>query len=385
MRPNQQASRRGLHLGALPLSALLWAALLLASLSGCSFEGENLEDRRCINNEACWELFDETYFCRQQSGDQGGYCQQLGAIKCDRVEDNWEVSGDAACDDNIYCNGDEVCDPAADGADAFGCVTVPRELDDNIECTVDYCDEVNRVVLHDEFTNCECPSINGDSACRTLYDSPCTMEAVCNLGTLQCDVLYAEEGAACDDGVACTVDSVCNAEHACVNGAPDHTLCNDDSEDNACSGVDMCAPGDPEADAEGCVPGVPVVSDPTMDDGVACTQTSCDPDAEPAITHVPTAACECTTPADCRAANPEMACAVFRCDASTSYTCVLDETNAVLEDGASCDDGVACTANDSCAAGVCTGTPVNSFCQARGADFCDPAAESADAQGCIEN
>jgi hypothetical protein len=359
----------------------LWPlALLLTCLTGCSFEGDPLEDRRCINNEACWERFGQEFFCRQQSGDQGGYCQELGAIKCDRVEANWEVMGDAACDDNIFCNGDEVCDSANPDADDFGCVTMPRVLDDGIECTVDYCDEVNRVVLHDEFANCQCPSQNGDRHCQTLFAGPCVTAATCNPQTLQCDVQYIPAGEACEDGVACTTGSTCDDAHACVGGAPDHDACDDDQ---VCTGRELCAPGDAQADSRGCVPGAPVISDPDQDDGIACTRTSCEGNGQGAISHVPTSQCACLTPDDCRAADPAMACAVFRCDASTGYTCVPDDGGATLADGAPCDDQVRCTANDTCQQGACVGTPTHLFCDPNGAGLCDPSNNGADNDGCV--
>ncbi len=57
---------------------------------------------------------------------------------------------DNICDDGVFCNGQEICDPT------LGCVSgTPTVIDDGIECTIDLCDESLNVVLH----------IPDDSAC----------------------------------------------------------------------------------------------------------------------------------------------------------------------------------------------------------------------------
>lgn len=54
--------------------------------------------------------------------------------------------GDADCSDGLFCNGEERCDPSADGADPkTGCTPgQPVECNDGVECTVDLCDENTR-------------------------------------------------------------------------------------------------------------------------------------------------------------------------------------------------------------------------------------------------
>ncbi len=60
------------------------------------------------------------------------------------------------CDDDVFCNGREFCNPASELADANGCVAgQPPAVDDNNACTHDACDERNRTVLH-EPNGCAC-------------------------------------------------------------------------------------------------------------------------------------------------------------------------------------------------------------------------------------
>ncbi len=51
------------------------------------------------------------------------------------------------CDDGLFCNGIEICDPSSDDASKFGCRSgaLKPECDDNIKCTVDSCNnDLNR-------------------------------------------------------------------------------------------------------------------------------------------------------------------------------------------------------------------------------------------------
>lgn len=55
----------------------------------------------------------------------------------------------SACDDGLFCNGMETCDPANPSADAFGCVAgVAPVVDDGVACTIDSCDEDTDTVLN---------------------------------------------------------------------------------------------------------------------------------------------------------------------------------------------------------------------------------------------
>ncbi len=372
-----------------PLSTLIFdgrrllatLVVLLATMTGCTYDSQTLEDTRCINNEACWEVLGDDWFCRDQSGDQGGYCVKLGPRVCSRVEEG-EVSGDAACDDNIYCNGDEVCDPGNEASDDFGCINLPREMDDNIACTQDYCDEEQDLIVHDPASDCECIG-PGDGSCSVLYTGPCVISASCNPNTYTCDVAFADAGNTCISPVECVTNAICDSEHNC-NPAEGSEVANNNvcSDGDACTGEETCQPDSDQADPRGCVAGTLAIDDPSMDDGVACTRTSCE---DSVVSHIPTETCECQTPEDCRTLNPEMACATFICDASNGFTCQVDEAAPALADDTPCDDGVACTANDVCAAGVCTGVPTHLFCAQDGSSTCNPTGQGVDERGCTVN
>jgi hypothetical protein len=64
---------------------------------------------------------------------------------------------DARCDDGVFCNGDERCEPSR------GCFTVPRSCDDPIGCTVDRCVESERACRH-EPDDALCPISHGCDA-----------------------------------------------------------------------------------------------------------------------------------------------------------------------------------------------------------------------------
>ncbi|HEY2775737.1 MAG TPA: hypothetical protein VGK20_16975 [Candidatus Binatia bacterium] len=122
------------------------------------------------------------------------------------------VCTDATCDDGLFCNGREVCDPTT------GCVPgTPPDCDDGVACTTDSCSESLKQCVH-----------QGDNT-------------------------------RCDDGVACTVDT-CSAS-GCSH-RPDNSLCDDGK---FCDGAETCSP------TAGCRSGTP----PNCADTIACTIDTC--------------------------------------------------------------------------------------------------------------
>lgn len=360
------------------MRTLLKATLVCAlsvGLTGCFFDAADLDERRCLNDQACIARFGQDYRCLNANDDDGGYCIVFQE-KCDDPLNG--EAGDAFCDDGIFCNGDEVCDPDNGASDAAGCLSVSRDLSDGIECTEDHCDEVEDVVVHLDHA-CECSRDGGDRQCGVLHNGPCVAAATCNPETLACDVELKPEGTDCDDGRACTTGTSCDALGACGGGGTDDAACDDDV---FCNGTESCAPGSADANADGCIAGTRVSDDPAFDDGNDCTQTFCEEDGEEVV-HSPTLACECRTAADCQAADPADACVVFTCDESTGFTCQREEGMFLTE--GPCNDGVACTANDTCQPnGTCSGQPSAAFCsiQTPGA-VCSPEDPSADNDGCL--
>jgi hypothetical protein len=287
--------------------------------------------------------------------DDGASCTEGDA--CDEAGRCVGAPG-AACDDGLFCNGSERCSPEAQGADAeSGCVAgAAPVVDDGIDCTADACDEAADMIAHD------------NRGCACARDEECV--GICQVGACvegACVFQAAPEGTGCTDGVRCTQDDTCDARGRCV-GTPTDALCGNG---RFCDGAEVCAPGRPGVDANGCNPGVA----PDLNDGIACTADACDEERD-LITHDP-AACPCQRDADCLGE----ACQVGAC---VNFACVYSPA----EVGAACDDGIDCTGNDRCdAQRRCAGLAEDARCADEdlcdGAEVCNPANQGADARGCV--
>lgn len=280
-----------------------------------------------------------------------------------------QCSSDQSCDDGVFCNGPERCAPDDESADTFGCVpsSVEDLIDDGVDCTVDSCDEAQRRVIHDP-VGCECVN---SAQCQARFESPCLGSATCDPEFFVCQVELLAPGAPCDDGIACTAAATCDDQGQCV-GSPDQSFCDDGI---FCNGAETCDP------SQGCVDGPSPLA---QDDGVACTTAVCDEEARE-VNHIPTADCECQSPQDC---NTQSQCRQFVCDASTGFTCRLDEDNPQAPADTPCDDGLGCTELDACdGQGACIGEPVHSLCPGAQtcpeALLCVPDDAQADVDGCL--
>ena len=168
---------------------------------------------------------------------------------CDENSDSCAVILDNdLCNDNLFCNGTESCNPTGAGHDARGCVSgsVPCSAD-NFDCTTDGCDEATDICTH----------VPNDALCAN--DSYCDGVETCSV-TQGC---IAGSAVDCNDDVACTVDSCDDTQDICVN-APNNTLCQDNI---FCNGEEVCNV------LLGCVDGTPE----ECDDGIDCTSDSCNP------------------------------------------------------------------------------------------------------------
>jgi cysteine-rich repeat protein len=231
---------------------------------------------------------------------------------CDEV--NYQCSNavnDGACDDRLFCNGVETCDAV------LGCQpgTAP-DCDDGVACTDDICDEVN------------------DWCANMANYGACDDGLFCN-GAETCDaVLGCQAGTApCDDGVACTDDSCDEVNDQCSSTADDGA-CDDGL---FCNGVETC-------DAVlGCQAGTA-----PCDDGVACTDDSCDEDSDRCASTAYDGACDdglfCngveTCDADLGCVAGEDACEAGECDEAADV-CLEAETcgDGSVQAGEACDDG----------------------------------------------
>lgn len=250
------------------------------------------------------------------------------------------TANDLNCDDGLFCNGPEFCDPLLD------CQLGPDPCDDGVGCTNDSCAEASDTCGH-VASDLNCPDdglfCDGIEFCDAVADcsstgNPCLATQFCNDLTDTCDQCAIDTD--CNDGVPCTIDR-------CVAGActatPDDAACSDGL---FCNGAETCDL------LLGCQAG----TDP-CNDGVACTNDSC-AEATDTCSNVPSNA-NCDDGLFCNGA--ETCDVLLGCQAGTDP----------------CNDGVACT-NDSCAEATDTCSNVPSAANCDDALFCN-GAETCDA------
>jgi len=325
--------------------------------------------------DACDEDTAECFFIPQNSAcDDGLYCNggelcdatldcQAGtAIACndgvDCTDDTCDEDADAcayapndgACDNMMFCDGAETCDPIAgcQTDDAFTC-------SDLIACTMDTCDEANDECDHtpDDGLCDNSVLCDGDEVCTPGVgcedgtpvvcagdNFACTIEA-CDEATGMCETTLDND--VCGQGQFCTLGG-------CVVGDP----CNNAAEcqdGNACNGAEICAPSMPNG-PDICQAGAPV----NCNDNIACTADSCNPN---------NGMCSNVTQNGlCSDGNP----------CNGAETCVAGQG---CQDGPdlSCNDGVGCT-EDLCIAGFgCNNIATDELCGdgvfCNGVETCD--------------
>ncbi|MEE2755170.1 MAG: DUF4215 domain-containing protein [Myxococcota bacterium] len=228
---------------------------------------------------------------------------------------------DAACDDDLFCNGEERCHPQS------GCQPgEPPQLDDNVGCTIDRCSEVERRVIH------------------VSEDSLCDDNLFCN-GAERC---LADQGCIAgvappvDDGIPCTIDS-CDENTDQIIHRVDSTVCDDGL---FCNGAERCIAN------EGCAVGAV----PILDDGVACTVDRCDEETDQIIHQADASRCDdglfcngievCDLRFGCQAGVPP--------DVDDSVDCTIDTCDEVsdqlshIPSNDVCNDGLFCNGVEFC-------------------------------------
>jgi hypothetical protein len=153
---------------------------------------------------------------------------------------------DDICNDKLWCNGEETCDPA------IGCVDGSAPItDDLVQCTVDICDEDNDLVKHlpDDLFCADDDKCNGTESCDVLNDCQNGQALDCNDGHActsdSCDsddgCLSQPDDSLCDDETTCTTDS-CDVDSGCLYIAvQDGTPCQKNGVDGDCTGG-VCVP-----------------------------------------------------------------------------------------------------------------------------------------------
>lgn len=267
---------------------------------------------------------------------------------CDEATDSCtHTPNSGTCTDGLYCNGSEVCDVLQ------GCIPgTPPNCADAIDCTVDTCNEAT------------------DSCLHTPNDVPCSNGAYCD-GAESCNPQTGCQPGApivCADGVACTVDTCDEVNDRCVS-TPNPVLCSDGA---YCNGNEVCDP------STGCSPGMA----PNCNDAIGCTTDSCDEATDMCVHQPVDSICndgkycngaETCGPSGCTPGSPvncadNVACTVDSCDESTDL-CVHTQS------GNLCDDADPCT-QDVCMAGGCLNQPICGACCLKTGDCVDGVSQS---------
>lgn len=250
--PREALSRRGLWFGVLACWLSACSALVNpdpARLGGSDDGGVARSDAAPDDGDGpeCSEGCDDGIACTQDRC-QHGICEhapdptRCGADeRCNPVLDcvPRRCTRHQECDDGIFCNGVETCDPEA-GDQETGCAPgEPVVCTDGVPCTLDRCDEaLDRCVFepnHDACADsvdctvdrCEPGADSDPQGCvRTPDDSWCELD-FCTVGST-CDPSSGCVGGSkrdCDDASPCTVD-ICND----TEGRCDHELRDDDND-----------------------------------------------------------------------------------------------------------------------------------------------------------
>jgi len=241
----------------------------------------------------------------------------------------------------------------------------------------------------------------GTSACEDDCSQIATMECqvgVCNEQTGECVIASDDDGEPCDDGLYCTVDTVCS-EGACQGGSEyncgwtpgpcDQVSCNEQNEtcslsqlpngtscvaDDLCEINSTCTNGTCSGAAKDCF-FFPVPND--------CHVPECNPQNGECVAVAGNEGQACSDPNDPCTVNKT--CASGSCQGGQALDCsylsqgcvqgVCDVNNGQctaqpVPNGGTCDDSDPCTSGETCTNGNCTGGGTVTQCQA--GDYCCP-------------
>jgi formylglycine-generating enzyme required for sulfatase activity len=262
-----------------------------------------VQDCLCEEDDEC-DALENDNFC-----DGTLYCVQPedadeGDPKVCQVDPLTVVS----CADEDWCDGQETCLPQ-DGSCQDGEAPV---VADDVDCTIDYCDEENETILHkpdhdfcDDGNNCTTNTCNPETGCETGTvdeEIPCGDFAWCQTGQcvcqfLECGQTCCPESAVCFPAEACCLPDCAGQEcgdGGCGNplqcgGCDPNEVCSDEGlcecpnevcSESCCNAGQVCDLDDacclPDCDGVTCGDdGCGGLCD-TCDDGNVCTDDFCD-------------------------------------------------------------------------------------------------------------
>jgi hypothetical protein len=189
------------------------------------------------------------------------------------------------------------------------------------------CDDGNACTLSD---TCQGGTCRAGDAVRCEASDQCHAGGTCNPSTGVCSNPIKENGAACNDGNACTLSDTCQSG-TCAGSNP--VTC---TAPDACHAAGTC---DPQSGT--------CSTPPPLADGSPCS----DDNACTAGDVCQTGTCVAGSPVTCAASDQ---CHLAgTCDPQTGAC-----SDPAAPDATACDDGDVCTTGDTCQAGTCGGTPV---------------------------
>ncbi len=388
------------------------AALLLATLTAlcaCSGDDAGVEGAGGVLDGSALDATADGAASADVGAD-GAAAEDTGA------ESDAAATGDNAGGADSAADSEEPPDAAADAAP--GVCPDPAACDDKRSCTADDCAMPGAV--------CSWLLLPGNcliaGACYAKdAANPANPCQVCHPSLSTTAWSAKADGAACEDGVTCTIKGTCKAG-ACA-GVPlecdDGNPCTADicSEGVGCSypallGSEACDDGDGCTKADACTEGICLGVPLACDDSNPCTSDACD--GKGGCSHAANAnpcsdsnACtldDACVGAACKggAATPcddGNACTIDSCDVlagcvhlPTQNPCCTGATS-ICDDGdpcttdlclpstggctkafntAVCNDGDACTAKDTCAGGKCQGAAAGTTGNPKGCDDGNP-------------
>jgi hypothetical protein len=266
----------------------------------------------------------------------GNNCGGCGIV-CDAASATCQNGTCANRCEGVVCTAVDQCHDAGTCDPATGTCSNPAKPDGAT------CDDNNACTQTDTCQGGVC--VGGNPVTCTAADQ-CHDIGTCDPATGTCSNPAKSNGAACDDGDACTRLDTC-LDGACVGGD-----------------LVVCEPSDQCHDAGVCDPATGACSNPEKPDGEFCD------DGDPCTTDACVAGACTPTPVDCSAGNGQ--CTIGVCNPTTG-ACETVPANV----GGACDDGLFCTTDTTCQGdGTCGGgTPTDCtfFDDQCNFGFCDEA------------